>query len=415
MITKRINQLAINLPTPITRFLKLGNLKMALLIIAIFGLALSAQIYLNQPFTTRLIPALKDGATKISQGILKPKPAPTLPANPYGIAAGSSLTTLSDKDLDAQLSGIKSLGVSWIRLDFDWSQVQPNDKSSYDWAKLDHVADLANQKNLTVLGILDYTPAWARDPRCPDSAKCAPANPQEFADFAAATTKHFSSKNVHNWEIWNEPNSAQFWQPRADPASYTKLLKVTYHSIKNADAQATVITGGLAPEPSDGSNLTPADFLKAIYQAGAKHSFDAVGDHPYTFPVPPSYQTSHAWNQMVTSLRPIMATNGDSSKKIWITEFGSPTGGPGPVATVKNYNLQQSPWHVDEALQAVTLQDALKLYQTYPWAGPFFWYSYKDSGTTNDTNENFFGLTRADGSKKPSYDAFKSFLSSLRN
>jgi hypothetical protein len=47
--------------------------------------------------------------------------------------------------------------------------------------------------------------------------------------------------------------------------------------------------------------------------------------------------------------------------------------------------------------------DAMNLYMTYDWAGPFFWYTFQDDGTSTITNENFFGLTRFDGSLKPAY------------
>jgi hypothetical protein len=101
-----------------------------------------------------------------------------------------------------------------------------------------------------------------------------------------------------------------------------------------------------------------------------------------------------------------MTNNHDTLKKIWITEFGSPTGGPGPTSTASAPLLNQGPTHVDEALSAQSLEAALKLYNAAPWAGPFFYYSYQDNGTTNDTNENFFGLIRADGTHKPAYQIF---------
>ena len=94
-----------------------------------------------------------------------------------------------------------------------------------------------------------------------------------------------------------------------------------------------------------------------------------------------------------------MIAYGDKNKKIWITEFGAPTNGP------------DSNWYVSENEQVRMVSDALALYKTYTWAGPFFWYSFRDSGTTTDTNENFFGLTRADGSTKPAYTALKNIIS----
>ena len=67
--------------------------------------------------------------------------------------------------------------------------------------------------------------------------------------------------------------------------------------------------------------------------------------------------------------------------------------------------------HVTEALQNLILTNAVTSYRSFgSWAGPMFWYSYKDLGTSPSTAENFFGLIRADGSTKPAYATFKNLL-----
>jgi len=54
--------------------------------------------------------------------------------------------------------------------------------------------------------------------------------------------------------------------------------------------------------------------------------------------------------------------------------------------------------------------DAMNTYKTYQWAGPLFWYTFKDNGTDLGTNENFFGLTRADGSIKPGFTTLQKII-----
>jgi hypothetical protein len=82
--------------------------------------------------------------------------------------------------------------------------------------------------------------------------------------------------------------------------------------------------------------------------------------------------------------------------------FGTPTNGPDPA------------WYVSEAQQSQMLTTTINLYQSYNWVGPLMWYTYKDGGTTTDTNENFFGLVRADYSQKPAYQTMKDILTTLR-
>lgn len=335
--------------------------------------------------------------------------------NSYGIALGSSLTHADSTTINQTLDGMVALGVKWVRVDFDWSAIQPDNSKTFDWSQYDTIVAAAQQRHLYVLGILTYTPSWARSSTCTSGAtQCAPANPAQFATFAKAVSARYSSHGMHYWEIWNEPNNPSFWQPKADPAAYTQLLKQTYIALRQQDPNAYIITAGLSPQDTTSTSYSPIDFLTAVYSNGGKNYFDAVGDHPYTFPLSPTSTVDHAWNQMASptaSLRQVMITNGDQAKKIWITEFGAPTGGPGPVSTISNPNLNAHPYVVDEGLQQKIMQDALTLYKSYDWTGPFFWYSYKDAGNTPDTNENFFGLLRYDGSEKPAYDLYKNWIS----
>jgi len=113
------------------------------------------------------------------------------------------------------------------------------------------------------------------------------------------------------------------------------------------DKSAFVISGGLAPAATDGTNYSPTSFLAAMYAHGVKGSFDALGYHPYSFPaVPDTYEPWSAWSQMTQtrpSIRSIMTKNGDSGKPIWITEFGAPSNGPAGIgATAQRVELLQA-------------------------------------------------------------------------
>lgn len=340
---------------------------------------------------------------------------PRVQPNSFGIAFGDTLRPLNQEELAAQLKDIKSVGFTWLRTDIDWSAVQRHNAGTYDWSAYDRVIKTANAEGLKVLATIAYAPAWARLPACADNDKCRPASIAAYATFARAAAERYAPQGVKTWEIWNEPNIQGFWRPAPDPGTYTAMLKAAYAAIKKADPTATVLSGGLSPaENEPPGHITPRDFLRAMYAAGAKGSFDALAHHPYSYPAPPDTTYSwSAWSQMAAltpSLRSIMAANGDANKSIWITEVGSPTAGKGPTATPANYRLHLSATHGDEALQVVFAQQAVAAANNYEWTGPLFWYSYKDLGADGSDNENFFGIVRADGSKKPAYDTFKRLL-----
>lgn len=353
--------------------------------------------------------------------VVTPLPEPVVTSTPskshnysFGISLGETLSVASREEVRATLDDLILLGVGWIRVDLAWNSIQPSNKNTYLWTPFDTIVTEAHKRGIQVLPIITYTPQWARSEGCRTNSKCPPANPAEFAEFARVAVQRYASQGIHTWEVWNEPNIRKFWTGGADYEQYTTLLKYTYRAIHEEDAGALVISGGLAPTGSGGGNITAREFLEGMYEYGAKDYFDALGFHPYTFPLAPGdLKTTNAWSQMSEldwSLRSVMKGNGDTNKKIWLTEYGAPTNGPGKSTSDGSFSLWSYPDHVTEAYQARLLTEAIEAHREYSWSGPLFWYSYKDLGTNTNTVENFFGLHRFDGTQKPSYTALQILL-----
>ncbi len=324
-------------------------------------------------------------------------------STPFGVAVGEELLGLSDSALNARFADIKAAGLSWIRLDIAWPDVAPNGPGQYSWGGYDRVARSARNAGIKVVGILDYTPPWARSGACSSSQFCAPDSPAQFGSYAGATAGHFAPLGINVWEIWNEPNIGQFYEPSPNPHAYVDLLKAAYPAIKQANSSATVLTAGLSPSGTFDGNYSPSDFLSQIYIQGGRGYFDAVAAHPYTYPDTPAANNPYdAWGQL-TEMHNIMASRGDGGKLIWITEYGAPTGGPSSDPND----------HISEAAQSTMLRDAIYSYRTLSWLGPMLFYTYQDSSFSTSTSENFYGLRRADGSAKPSYNTVKSLMAQL--
>lgn len=311
---------------------------------------------------------------------------------------GGELYRLSPAELTATVNGYKTLGVKWVRFDFDWSVMQPR-PMVYDLAGHDRVVAALAAAQIKVLGIIAYAPAWASGGQ--PSKFYPPVDARTYAEFAGFLTSRYAKQGVTAWEIWNEPNLAQFWNPGADPRGYTQLLKLAYAAIKKQNPATLVISGGLAQPGTGGGNIGAREFLGQMYASGAKPYFDAVGDHPYTAPQLPLDSSGNNWQQMYSttpnSLRSIMALNGDSKKKIWMTEFGAPTAGVSVWGTT-----------ISEERQAKMVSQSLALAASYTWSGPLFWYNYKDyCGPGVADSECYFGIVRFDGTPKPAFDAFR--------
>jgi polysaccharide biosynthesis protein PslG len=313
-----------------------------------------------------------------------------------GFSIGGGFQNESDADRSRDLELMSAAGAAWIRMDVNWSMIQAQGPSSYDWGPFDRVASAARARGFRVLATILYTPAWARP--AGGGASSPPVRLDDYVSFARMAALHYSAFGIHAYEIWNEPNISAFWQPRADVGAYTTMLRGASAAIRGVDPQAVIVTGGTSPASDGGGNISPVSFLRGIYANGGKSSFDVVAHHPYCWPAQPGdAQDWSAWYQMYgtsPSLRSVMTDNGDAGKQIWATEFGAPTSGPAGS-------------FVSEQTQSAMVTHAFDLFRKYKWAGPLFWYSGRDVGTAMTTRENFFGLLRNDFTPKPSFGAYR--------
>ena len=359
-------------------------------------------------------------AKEVSRQV-KPAAAPRGEIGPrlsMGLAFGDDLPGMSAADLAAALDDAQALG-GWVRLDVSWSDVQHDGPQVWDWSGLDRVLGAARARGLRVLGILAYTPAWARPAGCP-SEKCRPASPAAFSAFVSAAVVRYAPLGVHAWEIWNEPNSADFWAVSPSADDYVTVLEGAVSAIRRVDPAATVLSGGLAVVPTGDRGISPEDFLREMCDLGANRLVDGVAYHPYTYPLlasdrPSTFAT--AWNRIrdtPESLRSILAAHGSAAMPIWITEYGAPTGGPGTASDGSPGSIGPTTTHVTEARQAEIAADSVSAAAADPGISALMWYGWRDLGESQETSENHYGLRRADGTPKPALAALRAAVAARR-
>ena len=161
----------------------------------------------------------------------------------------------------ASLANLKSIGITSIRIGADWDWVQPTGPTTFDWSQLDQEVASVRAAGMTVDMVISGSPPWAAVAGTAGDPSPQPADPATFATFAADVAARYAPQGVSDFEIWNEPNDVDFWQPAPDAAVYTALLQASYSSIKAVDPSAFVISGGLAPEADGGSIIDAVTFL----------------------------------------------------------------------------------------------------------------------------------------------------------
>jgi hypothetical protein len=234
------------------------------------------------------------------------------------------------------------------------------------------------------------------------------ASDQRYADYAtfcaqvAARYTGAPGMDVDVYEIWNEPNNPNYWKPKPDMDHFARMLKAAYAAIKHVAPSATVITGGTAPEPDNGTAISPSIFIAGIYDRGCGPSLDGIGHHPYIDHAAnlDGHELWNPWWQMIgttgphVAIRETMITHGDGAKLIWATESGAASGGPG----------------ASEAEQAAVVTACYDRWCTYPWAGPLCFYNLRDQVAASaepSQHSPHRGLLYLDWSEKPAFGAYQ--------
>lgn len=299
----------------------------------------------------------------------------------------------------AQLAAMKAIGITEIRLDANWDWVQYGGQNTFDWSQLDQAVASVRAAGMSVDLIVDGCPPWAAVSGTSGDDSPQPASSAQYARWASDVAARYAPKGVNTFEIWNEPNSVAFWQPAPNPAAYTADLIAADKAIKKVDPSAFVLSAGLAPESNDGTDINAITFLQRMYAYGARGYFDGVGYHPYSYPaLPHTYDSWSGWSQMSQtspSIRSVMAANGDSGKRVYVTEVGAPSGGP---------------WGVGQTSQAAEFTQAIGAAKATSWIGGIYLYSWQDEGTDTSNAEDWFGLLTAAGVHKPAYTAVKNAI-----
>lgn len=442
---------------------------------------------------------------------------PTTGKNRFGIATGAqgwpSQTEWNSGSFQRNIDDMAAAGVHWVRMTFPWSSIEPNAPNgsthSYQFTMANNVANYLNSKSIKLAITLEQPPVWSNTTsvygcgattKSPQTTTPFVFKPEDYAAFGGALAKDLKAyPNVLVFEMGNEPNHVKpnTW-PVPNACEYTVLAKMTYATIKFQNSSLTVLSAGIGGITNGKGSILPDDFIGQMYAENNSSStglFDALAYHPYTYPNSPSQDVQgyvspgdpnncitpnsgvvgvsvpghyKGWCRMVMT-RDIMVANGDSNKKMWITEFGIPTipankAGSGSPLQPWPETIDQTRWTAllnsylptdmngnnvvlpiptdcgtianptadtfphcsvlngflgvgSADTQATMLKQAYNLIETpaYNWAGPIFYFTFNDktspelsdNGNGDPNGGDFMGLVDFNGNHKPAYNEYK--------
>jgi hypothetical protein len=335
-------------------------------------------------------------------------PAAAPAAQTAGVQAHLLWSGVDAAEVERQLAGAKAAGAGMVRVDVGWAGIEPVKGERSDWylGRLDRVVERAGAHDLDVLLTFWETPCWASS--APESAKqgCEgawwergvqlypPTRPDDYAKALAFVAGRYGSR-VRGWEIWNEPNSYDYFRSSSPARDYAALVKAAYPKAKAAAPRSTIVAGSLM--------WADADFTRRLYDEGIGGCFDAFSIHPYSddrSPVDGGHDAyiRGSFLRGVPAVHDVMVAERDA-KPLWLTEFGWST------STVRG----SANWRngVSEETQADYVFAAFEQMREWSYVDVGVYFNLVDTGTRRDAPEDNFGLRRGDGTAKPSWHAFR--------
>jgi hypothetical protein len=331
-----------------------------------------------------------------------------------------------------------------------WAVSQTRATQGYPWSH----APSASQYGKFVLAVArrysgSYVPPEAQAARDEKSMRHLPMVLPDIAR-AASSSSPAALPRVSEWGIWNEPNEGAWLNPQwkkvrgvrgnvdTAPAMYRQLVDSAYSAL-NATGHGTDVI--LVGEIASRGWIYPVPFVQALYcvdshnrplrgrsatligcpSSGGRRAFAArhpglfiaFAHHPYSFDTPPnkvmtppSLITLANLGVLQRALNRIYAVYGRHPRggvPMYLTEWGYKTNPPNPF--VKTSLGEQATWlnegeYMTWKDRSVRALNQFLLTDSPPVAG-------KRKGSRQYWGTFQTGLLFANGTQKPSYDAFR--------
>lgn len=304
-----------------------------------------------------------------------PRPdAPAMPTSPWvrPVPEGLGVNIHWYEASEAELKLLEESGIGIVRMDVSWMAGEPK-PGEYDFSRYDRLMEILSRRRIRLMFILDYANPHYDSGKAP----CTEAGRTASAKFCAAMAARYAGRDVI-WELWNEPNSSQFWRPESDVGDYLKWCQTVVKAMRAADPKACIVGPGCAKFDEE--------FLDECFARGFLDLVDGVTVHAYRDHREGPETAGEEFAELAARVRPIPVLSG---------EWGYTSLETGDVGQAK-YLARQWLHHLASGIPIS------------------IWYDWKDDGAELKAREHHFGTITHDLQPKLAYVAMKALTSRLR-
>jgi len=313
----------------------------------------------------------------------------------------------------------RRLGVDTAQFPLNFAQTAPvepenarsPDDPAYRWpAAIDQAVREGRRTGIQVALRVSLAPKWSNGGR----SEIWRPRPRAFADFLVAAARRYPT--VRRWMIWEEPNRFAVFRPNergtsAGPRAYAQLLDVSYGALKKVSARNIVI-GGMTFTGSGGADMPARQWLNRMrLPNGRPPRLDWYGHNPFStrFPdlrdpaIPGGFRDIGDLDLLSREIARVYTRpcGPDGRRrcghppKLWLSEY----------LIQSDHGSTIFSTFVSKKGQAQWLTAAYRAANSLPSVAGLGWLALQDQ-PESDLSANF-GLITADGTRKPSFRAFR--------
>jgi hypothetical protein len=299
------------------------------------------------------------------------------------------------------------LGVAWTRVQLHWAEIQSNSSSDWNPEITDQEIEREIEGGRMVVGLLIGIPEWARDGKNLPQGLWLPHDDPEntWANYVRQVVSYYKGR-VNHWIIWNEPDIrstelGHTWD--GSVADFAQLQRIAYLVAKDVDPHAVIHLSAFSywADYNAGTRQYMGRLLDELkddpHSQENNTYFDVASAHLY-------FQPNQIYDllQLFTTLM----RNRGLEQEIWLVETNAPPKDD-PAWPVPNWTLsvtlEEQAAFIPQALSSAIAAGAERVAI----------YKLKDTEEDQLANPEPFGLLRLDGSRRPSFDAFKTAIDYL--
>jgi hypothetical protein len=253
-----------------------------------------------------------------------------------------------------------------------WKDINPS-PGVFDYSRLDSIINKARDNNIKSFTlVLGMTPQWAA--RNPNQGHYAPwigpgsnSLPFDMAhweEYVSNTVKRYKGI-IRYYQIWNEPQLAEFLYPITDMNALAEMTRRAYRIIKEIDPWSRVVAAPILPRPKSGGIKRGSRYLYALKSKGWPVDIYTCHVYPETGRGPKRFKT------LLKRVQDQLEYMNAPKKPLWITET--------------NYNLLAGPLKTKRMVRSYLRKTNLICNEL--GIGRIYWYAYGIH-----SNPNVFGI-----------------------